>query len=188
MPRGATECQSRPDGTRRWATLCPMSTRLSSRRYALLVDQLGDELGRAYGWQSRVARRLGIDQSTINRLVRRERATVGSDAIDRAVLRLRIDSRFFYDASLGDDPDYRDYAKGRMRMDAIEQMVTTYLDTEGAGLPEPVKGQLRMLWIDGIEVTPEIVRAIAAQLVLRHVSGEAPDERTRIVEVPGGKR
>lgn len=80
----------------------------AKRRYLRLIEELGAEEGAPeHGWKSRVARRLGIDQSFVSRLVRRDRTSIGADSIDKAVMHLRLRREYFYDAR--EPSTYRDY-------------------------------------------------------------------------------
>lgn len=83
----------------------------AKQRYLRLIEELGAEEGAPdHGWKSRVARRLGIDQSFVSRLVRRDRLSVGADSIDKAVAKLRIRREYFYDQR--EPTSYTDYIAG----------------------------------------------------------------------------
>lgn len=81
-----------------------------AQRYLQLIEELGDEMKRVRGWKSEVSRRLGVDQSYISRLIDRERVSIGIDAVEEAVRRLRIRRDFFYDAAK--PRTYHDYEDG----------------------------------------------------------------------------
>ncbi len=69
---------------------------LPSRRYALMLRFLRDELGARRGWQSAVARRLDVDKSLVSRIAAGDRSSVSAEFIQRAIERLRLDPEFFH--------------------------------------------------------------------------------------------
>lgn len=80
----------------------------------LLVEGLGELYGRpGYGWQARVARRLGLSPSYVSRLLSGARVGVGFGAIEQAVQRVPLRREFFSPGpSPGEHPsdaDWRDY-------------------------------------------------------------------------------
>lgn len=78
------------------------------RRYLQLINELGVEEGApAHGWKSRVARRLGVHQSFVSRLVAEQRVNIGADSYEKAVAHLRLRREFFHDAR--EPRSYRDY-------------------------------------------------------------------------------
>lgn len=80
---------------------------LVSRRFRLLVEQLGDEYGRpARGWQSRVARALNMDRSYLAKVIGGERE-VGVAAAQSAADALGIPLAFFTDP--GEDRHFRSF-------------------------------------------------------------------------------
>jgi len=86
-----------------------------SDRYALLINQLGAELGgdtdvdmRTRGWQSSVADTLGVHRSYVSRITKGDRSGIGADVISRAIDRLNLRSDFFY-AHFDHEPNYRDF-------------------------------------------------------------------------------
>lgn len=76
---------------------------LPTRRYLTLIEQLGDELGRARGWKSAVARKLGVTPQYVNQLLSGKRDSVGHDVIKRAGERLGITPAFFFSEDAVDD-------------------------------------------------------------------------------------
>lgn len=64
-------------------------------RYIELVEHLGDELGRAHGWRRRVAEQLGINDSTLSKILKGTRV-VGMDLAERATERLKLSSDYFW--------------------------------------------------------------------------------------------
>lgn len=81
----------------------------AKRRFLRLIEELGTEEGApGYGWKSRVARRLNLSQGYVNRLISKERVSVGADSIDKVVQRLRIDRKYFYDAR--EPSSYKEYS------------------------------------------------------------------------------
>lgn len=84
---------------------------LPTERYALLIRQLGSELGYVRGWKRRVADLLGVHPSYVSRILSGEKLKIGPEVIDRACERLALDSRFFF-KELDGDPSYRDFLQG----------------------------------------------------------------------------
>jgi transcriptional regulator with XRE-family HTH domain len=74
--------------------VCTVTTRDLTPRYIQLVNELGDEMGRTRGWRRRAADRLGIDESTLSRILKGTRS-VGWDLAERAIERLDIEREFF---------------------------------------------------------------------------------------------
>lgn len=117
------------------ATAPPVTeeTERAKRRYLQLVEELGAEEGApAHGWTTAVARRLGISQSYLSRLSRRERVGVGPEIVDKAISRLRVRRAYFYDARepasykeyLGKEPvfqGWRDFIDSPVGQDVTEQ-------------------------------------------------------------------
>lgn len=75
---------------------------LMSRRYRRLAEQLA----RDEGGVRKAARRLGVAASTFSEHMHDLKNAKPTD-IENAVKKLRVDWRFFTDASLGESPDYR---------------------------------------------------------------------------------
>ncbi len=67
----------------------------ATRRYLSVVESIASSLNRRYGWQAEVARRLGVDRSLVSRLVSGERTSVGAEAQQRALERLKLPSDYF---------------------------------------------------------------------------------------------
>jgi hypothetical protein len=84
------------------------ATERAARRYLRLIEELGFEEGAPkHGWKSAVARRLGVDQSYVSRLLSRDRISVGADSVEKAVTRLKI-RRDYFDAAR-EPRSYKDY-------------------------------------------------------------------------------
>jgi transcriptional regulator with XRE-family HTH domain len=62
--------------------------------YLGLIDQLGRAMDRPRGWRRRVAEQLGIDESTLSKIVSGKRV-VGWDLAERAVERLKLPVDYF---------------------------------------------------------------------------------------------
>lgn len=90
-----------------------MSTRTTTpaKRYAKLVNDLGQEVGFARGWMSRAADQLGVHRSYVSMFHRGERNDIGTEVVDRAAEKMSIDPKYFFDESL-DEPSYRDFQRG----------------------------------------------------------------------------
>lgn len=93
-----------------------MAEDLWQRRFLLLVDQYEREQGSSWGWKSKLAGRLGVDASTVNKMTTGARA-VSKDVVTAAITRFPIDPSFFYDEALGDAPDYHDFVGTRVERD-----------------------------------------------------------------------
>lgn len=66
-------------------------------RYLALVDHLARETGKPRrGWQARVARRLGVHATTINKIATGKRASVGMDVIEAAIATVPIPREYFF--------------------------------------------------------------------------------------------
>lgn len=64
-------------------------------RYVALANQLGEKTSHARGWRRRVAEDLGVDESTLSKILNGSRA-VGIDLAERATERLRLPSDYFW--------------------------------------------------------------------------------------------
>ena len=78
-----------------------VATDRASKRYLALIEQLADESGRAWGWKSKVAKRLGVTQPFVSLVINGDRG-VGREAIEKAVESLSVDPSFFF----GDKPGH----------------------------------------------------------------------------------
>jgi predicted XRE-type DNA-binding protein len=78
-----------------------------TKRYIRLIDEMAQDLNLRHGWQSNVARQLGVDQSYVSRLYRRERDSVGLDSVELAIERLRIRPEYFHGRK--EPASYKDY-------------------------------------------------------------------------------
>lgn len=85
------------------------TAQLAAERYALLVQQLGQELGYGYGWKSAVARTLGVHPSYISRVHKGDRTGIGGAVIARAIESLDLDRSFF--TSPEEVTDYRAFVR-----------------------------------------------------------------------------
>ncbi|MEO8178508.1 MAG: helix-turn-helix transcriptional regulator [Deltaproteobacteria bacterium] len=63
-------------------------------RYLELIDQLGRAIDRPRGWRRRAAEQLGIDESTLSKIVAGKRV-VGWELAERAVERLKLPNDYF---------------------------------------------------------------------------------------------
>lgn len=76
---------------------------LAERRLQALLRQIEAEHG--YGWQSHVARIVGIHQTHVGRLLAGERGA-SPETVEAFQRGLRIRPEYFSDTKLGDAPDY----------------------------------------------------------------------------------
>jgi transcriptional regulator with XRE-family HTH domain len=93
-------------------------------RYIELVEQLGDKSGRAHGWRRRVAEQLGINESTLSKILKGTRV-VGMDLAERATERLKLSTDYFW-ADRQHEP-----RKARVRVnadnkDTIQGLITKF--------------------------------------------------------------
>lgn len=66
------------------------------RRYRLLIEQLGDEVGRpARGWQSAVARKLSVNPAVVTRHLKADDPGVSKELISRACAVIGVSIGFF---------------------------------------------------------------------------------------------
>lgn len=90
-------------------------TTTPARRYAKLVNDLGADRGFQRGWMTRAADLLGVHNSYVSLLHGGQRLDVGGSVIARAIEKMSIDPKYFFDESL-DEPSYRDFQKGQSTM------------------------------------------------------------------------
>ena len=105
---------------------CATSILVTSRaqaveRYRLLIQQLGDEEEFSHGWQTRVGKRIGVDQTYVSKIHLGTRTSVGQQAIERAIERLGLDPSYFYGDAEG-ALNYRDYIGPTKTIDAGMQV------------------------------------------------------------------
>lgn len=65
-----------------------------TQRYLELIDRLGRDMDRPRGWRRRVADQLGIDESTLSKIIAGKRV-VGWELAERAVERLKLPGDYF---------------------------------------------------------------------------------------------
>lgn len=99
---------------------------LATERYRLLLEQMGDELGRRYGWKSAVARELRVVPSYVTKVLEGQVATVGRDVVHRACDALGLHESFFFDESV-DPSDYRTFLGKPTRATPEEQVAMPFL-------------------------------------------------------------
>ena len=112
---------------------------LPKERFRAFLRTYADERG--WGWQTALAERLGVHQTYIGRLHKAEQQP-SLDEVHAAMRVFKIDPGFFFDASLGPDPDYRDHRAGAQetRVDRAEGAVQALetLIAERAEMGRPV--------------------------------------------------
>jgi hypothetical protein len=59
---------------------------------------------------SEASREIGLDESYRSKLASGKRASVGLETLSHVMLRTGLRAEYFFDATLGDDPDFREYA------------------------------------------------------------------------------
>ncbi|UJR79865.1 hypothetical protein [Sandaracinus amylolyticus] len=86
-----------------------MRPNLPSERYALLVQQLGEERNFAHGWKVEVATLLDVHPTYVAKVHAGERTNIGNGVIERAIQGLRLDPAFFTRESVGGS--YREHVR-----------------------------------------------------------------------------
>lgn len=127
----------------------------AARRYAALVEQLADELGRKWGWQTAVAKRLGITQVYVSQIHNGERTGVGASAIEKAVRRIPLDPSYFYGPHHG-TPHYSTFVPGSRAVDtpAYPALLEFLAGPEGRGITPDEEAFLRGYRASHGEPTP----------------------------------
>lgn len=129
-------------------------------RYHALVVQLLAEPGATL---ESVGEKLGVTHATIS-LARSQKRGTGGKAILKAIRALEIDSNFFYDESLGESPDYRDFVGGRpeSRIERDDETLTAveeFLRSEPRVTAEEA-ALLRDARLGSLDPTPAMIRAL----------------------------
>ena len=103
------------------------SSELAAIRLKHLAEQVGNRWHERpkYGWKSAVARRIGIDPSYLNRVIKGRRTSVGAEVIDSVSQAVPISREYFTVTGLSEDSDPLDvdwlaYLKGDMAPAAQE--------------------------------------------------------------------
>ncbi len=139
-------------------------TLATSRLVALIRQKLTNEYQNAPGAQRNVAKDLGIDSTLPSKLLGDPFRNVDAQTIETIVQVVGIDPRFFSDASLGADPDYREFL--------------TSSDARGSGQAKP-SGPSRLFFV-GAGVSVQLTPDAAAEL--DHLNASA-EERAEFYEV-----
>lgn len=158
---------------------------LARDRARVLLEQLQEELG--YGWQSELARRTGVHQTTISKIRNRDRGA-GLKSIRRIGRALGIQERFFSDAALGSHPDYRHYLVGTVEGRRGREVVVEWLASPDGQVvsDEDAEALLSIDW-GGIDPTPAMVRGIWLERVAQRARRAPPTPPAEPVEI-GNKR
>lgn len=106
---------------------------LPAERLRLLVEQLADEIGRYRGWQSKVARRIGLHRSYVSKITQGARVSAGPSVVEKVCSAMGLDRAFFYD-ELESPPNHRDFLSKRSPVRAV----ATTMDLFGGGAWEAV--------------------------------------------------
>lgn len=136
------------------------------RRLILLLHQLRDEYveehGRERGAPIEIARRTGLSLSYVRKYLSGERGGISVKTLESVRRRLRLSSRYFSDASLGDTPHYRDFVG--LPDDAVPEPFAVFRDTYprfGELTERQVTQLLEMEFRGGRPSTPHVYRAVA---------------------------
>jgi transcriptional regulator with XRE-family HTH domain len=147
--------------------------RLATERYMVLVRQLM----RGGVTQADAAKRLGVSQSFVSKILRGEREA-GASTADRACRRLALDPRFFYDPNLREI----DWVKNRSHPTfsgegekstqgerSVHGVVEQLIQQERAlgRMSEAHAHELRAVYFGAREPTLDMVRAIWREMLAR---------------------
>lgn len=97
---------------------------LARRRYRLLLEQLlsayrDEHGGSERGFKTDAGRKLGIAAQYVGMILDDLRPDAAP--IEQALKGMRLDPAFFYDPTIGDAPDHRDYVQGtRVERERVE--------------------------------------------------------------------
>jgi len=89
------------------------STQLAAERLRLLAEQIADDVGRAHGWKTAVAQRLGISPSLLLHVMEHRRG-VGQATVQAVCRKLGLDGAWFMDRALR-SRDFRAYLRSSPR-------------------------------------------------------------------------
>jgi hypothetical protein len=95
-------------------------------RYVELIEELGEQVGRARGWRRRAAEQLGINESTLSKILKGTRL-VGMDLAERAIERLKLDSDYFWTDRLAGGRKNRDRL-GTDEQDTLKRLIAKFED------------------------------------------------------------
>ncbi len=106
-----------------------MSASLASERYALLVNQLGEDRKFARGWKTDVARLLDVHQTYITKIHSGERQVIGHERIEHAITALSLSPDWFYSSpedferELKTKPRWQDWVDRSLRATPVHDGV-----------------------------------------------------------------
>lgn len=83
-------------------------------RVRLLIRQVGSTVPEGVqGRQQRIAKKIGVSPSLLSKIERGAKSRLQDDTIKAIVDSLSLDPAFFFDETLGDEPDYRSHIRKR---------------------------------------------------------------------------
>jgi hypothetical protein len=143
----------------------------AARRYADLVDQLAEELGRRHGWKKRVADRLGVHASFITKVICGNVHDVSSSTIELAARGADVDPHFFANAALGSVPlaDYSTRPGGASSAEHAREPVI---------VPPASSGQARVAYL--VRLALEALDRADADVGKQHPDGRTMTTHERI--------
>lgn len=119
-------------------------------RYRALIQQMGEEMDHVWGWQTKVAKRLGVRQTYVSMIWTGARPGGGGAAIEAAIANLGLDPQFFY-GEFAETPHYRAFLPQAAEEEHLERpeaypALATYLDgPEGRALSAGEREHLRSM-------------------------------------------
>lgn len=111
---------------------------LGAKRFRALLRQLKSEHGS--GWQTEYAKRMGFKQPHLSDMLAGKNVTLLS--IEKAVRSMGIAREFFFDRSLGDSPNYRDFVGKRFASASIRATASATATTRYEPEPRDEEGCL----------------------------------------------
>ncbi len=166
---------------------------LAGSRYRLLVDQLAGDVGKPQrGWQSEVARRLGVDRAYISKLLNPDvDLAVGVGVIDRACERLGLKREFFTKTKGYRRPAYTAFLRDDVPMMPLwrEGPAPRFADLVGSAQTLEAKLDDGRAGVEDLHALALDVLAVPAVQTARRLAEMRPNRKanaTRIL-VEGGK-
>lgn len=148
-------------------------TERAATRLRDLLLEIGEELGNKHGWKMEAARRTGLHQTYIAKLLSRERTTIGLQAVERVAKKMGISVDFFR------APDARSYKAFRTGVpyEAWSEFCAT---PDGRGMSETERTTLATIRFARHEPTVGLYLALLYALRghLAHAEIESAARRT----------
>jgi transcriptional regulator with XRE-family HTH domain len=121
---------------------------VATERFRLMVEQMGQEEGHAYGWKAKVARRLGLKTAHLSMIMGGKRSA-GMSVVRKAIERLGVDSSFFH-GEFAEPPHYKAFLSGTPSVERPEPYAALAEFLEGpegqAATPEEIEDLRAIRW------------------------------------------